>query len=302
MDDPQPPVDPRTAWALPAPGALPCDMRVHELAWRIVAPNPSPMTLDGTNTYLVGAGSGRMVIVDPGPDDERHQARVRGRVDALDAEVCAIVVTHRHLDHAAAALPWSRRFGCPLLAGDATLVSEAGARGRVLADGDRIDLGGASAEVVATPGHSPDHLALRLPTGALLVGDHVLGRGTSVIAWPDGSLGDYLESLRRVRRLGAHALLPGHGPVLDRDPDAVVDYYLAHRTHRLAQILAVLADGPTDVDGLVAALYRGLDGSLRPAAVASTRAAVDHLVATGLVEATVAGVLRTVGSEGSLQP
>jgi glyoxylase-like metal-dependent hydrolase (beta-lactamase superfamily II) len=270
----------------------------------VIAPNPSPMTLDGTNTYVVGlAGSGATIIVDPGPDAPAHRTAVLERIAALDADVSAIVVTHRHEDHAAAAAPWARALGCMLVASDEKLLRSADlANTRAVADDDRLQVGGMRVEVVATPGHTDDHLALRLPTGALLVGDHVLGRGTSVIAWPEGDLTDYLDSLRRVRGLGAARLLPGHGPVLDRDPAAVVDYYLAHREHRLRQLLEVLDAGPADVSTLVAAVHPRLDPRLQAAAFASTRAAVAHLLRDGRVEPAGDDALRRAGSAGFRRP
>lgn len=278
---PAPPVDPRSAWNLPAPGQLPVVHTLDELVTRVLAPNPSPMTLDGTNTYVIAPrGSGVAIIVDPGPDDTGHRERVERALEGLDVAATAIVVTHHHLDHAEAAGAWSRRFACPIVASTARV---AGVDGRVVADGDRLRVGDLDVEVLATPGHTRDHVALRLPTGALLTGDHILGRGTSVVAYPDGDLTAYLQSLRRVHELGPDQLLPGHGPELTEDPEAVLRYYREHRAFREAQVLAVLASGTATPRELVAHIYADVDRRLWDAAEASTRATVASLVQRGRV-------------------
>ncbi|GGI02685.1 MBL fold metallo-hydrolase [Egicoccus halophilus] len=276
------PVDPRSAWDLPAFGELPRVSRLDEVTTRVLAPNPSPMTLDGTNTYVVGrAGTGGVVVVDPGPDDPEHLARVRQVVEQADASVVAILVTHHHLDHAEAAQAWAQAFGSTVVAA-ATQV--AGPQGRTLADGDVLDPGDLPLRLVATPGHTRDHLAVRVPTGAMLTGDHVLGRGTSVVAHPDGDLAAYLTSLRRVLDLGPDRLFPGHGPALSEDPTAVLRYYAEHRAFRRQQILEALAEAPTDPAGLVRRIYADVDPRLWPAAEASTRAALHLLADEGRID------------------
>jgi glyoxylase-like metal-dependent hydrolase (beta-lactamase superfamily II) len=253
--------------------------RLDEISVRVLAPNPSPMTLDGTNTYVVGLpGSGSVVIVDPGPSDAEHLERVRAAVADADATVDVILLTHHHVDHTEAAATFAAAFDAPLAASTPEV---AGPGGRVLADGEVLDVAGGRIEVVATPGHTRDHLAFRLPTGALLTGDHVLGRGTSVVAHPDGDLVAYLASLRKVLDLGPDALLPGHGPAVTEDPSAVVRYYLEHRAVRAEQVLRVLTAGPATVDELVARIYADVDRRLWPAAAASTRATLNALVAEG---------------------
>ncbi|MEX0869424.1 MAG: MBL fold metallo-hydrolase [Nitriliruptoraceae bacterium] len=276
------PDDPRSAWGLPPLGALAARETVDELTTRFLAPNPSPMTLDGTNTYVVSAaGSGMAIIVDPGPDEPAHWGAVADELAAQDATVVAVFVTHHHVDHAAGAVAWSQRFGCPIVAADEAVTTSVGRR---VGDGARLDLPGTSGcQVVATPGHTRDHLALRLPTGALLTGDHILGRGTTVVTHPDGDMAAYVTSLRRVRRLGPDALLPGHGPVLTQDPDAVIAFYEAHRSYREAQILQALADWPATVEQLVAVIYPDVDERLTAPAAASTRATLAVLEARGCV-------------------
>jgi glyoxylase-like metal-dependent hydrolase (beta-lactamase superfamily II) len=270
-------VDPRTTWGLPALGALPRTADLEPLVTRVLAPNPSGMTLDGTNTYVVGApGSGQAVVVDPGPADQAHLAAVEAVLAARDTRVVGVLVTHHHGDHAEAAAPWSRRFGAQVAAADPAV---AGPGGRVLAAGDDVSLAGTSIGVVPTPGHTSDHVAFRLESGAVLVGDHVLGRGTSVVTHPEGDVLAYLESLRRVHDLGPSALYCGHGPELTEDPLAVLDFYLAHRAFREAQLLQLLAEAPHTVAELVATVYAEVPRQVWPAAAQSTRATLSKLVA-----------------------
>jgi glyoxylase-like metal-dependent hydrolase (beta-lactamase superfamily II) len=278
--EPVRPADPRVGWTLPAFGEMAQVVEVDELATRVLAPNPSPMTLDGTNTYVLGAaGSGAAVVVDPGPTDADHLARVRDVVAARDAEVAAVVVTHHHLDHTEAAKGWAASFGARLYA---PRREDAGPDGEVVVDRATIEVPGLTLRAVATPGHTRDHVAYRLPNGAMLTGDHVLGRGTSVVAYPDGDLVAYLDSLRRVLDLGPAAMHPGHGPSLTEDPTAVLDFYLDHRAFRRRQVLAVLARGPATPREVVAEVYAEVDRGLWDAAERSTRALVHALVAEGI--------------------
>ncbi|MGY1750273.1 MBL fold metallo-hydrolase [Modestobacter sp. SYSU DS0511] len=274
--------DPRAGWGLPAPGELPRTAHLEPLVTRVLAPNPSPMTLDGTNTYLVGEpGSGQVVVVDPGPDDPAHLAAVQQALVARGTRVVAVLVTHHHGDHAEAAQPWGRHFDAPVAAATPEV---AGPRGRVLAPGERLRLAGTTLRVVPTPGHTADHLAFRLDSGAVLVGDAVLGRGTSVVTHPEGDVLAYLMSLRRLHDLGPAALYCGHGPELTVDPGAVLAYYLAHRAHREDQLLAALAEGPRSVAELVAQVYAAVPRAVWPAATQSTRATLAKLRAEGRVE------------------
>jgi len=281
------PADPRAGWELPAPGRMTPTVELEPLVTRVLAPNPGSMSLDGTNTYVVGdPGSGRAVLVDPGPDDATHLAAVEAVLAARDAECVAVLVTHHHIDHAEAALPWGAHFGVHVAAASAEV---SGPRGRVLAPGERLSLAGTTIGVVPTPGHTADHLAFRLESGAVLVGDHVLGRGTSVVTHPEGDVLAYLESLRRVHDLGPSALYCGHGPELTEDPGAVLDFYLAHRAYRERQLLEALGRGPSTVDELVATVYAAYPREVWPAAAQSTRATLEKLRAEGRVEGRVDG-------------
>lgn len=246
----------------------------------VLAPNPGPMTLDGTNTYLVGVpGSGAVVVVDPGPDLPAHRAEVEGALAGADAEVAAVVVTHHHADHAQAS-GWAAGWDAELYSFTPDLLP---APARRLQDGQVLARAGVRIEAVHTPGHASDHLCLRVDqTGVVLTGDHVLGRGTTVIAWPDGDMQAYLHSLERLAAVPATALYPGHGPPL-RDPSSAVAGYLAHRRDRERQVLDALAAGDRTPAAIVARVYAEVDPVLHPAAERSVRAHLAMLVAEGRV-------------------
>ncbi len=243
----------------------------------LLAPNPSPLTLEGTNTWLIAEpGSSSVVVVDPGPDDEGHLRRVHAEAVAGDRRVTTIVLTHGHPDHSAGAARLAELSGATVQAADPA--HRLGPEG--LADGDVVTAAGCELRVVATPGHSADSVSLLLPAdGALFTGDTVLGRGTTVIAH-DGNLGDYLRSLEQLRELagaaGLRLLLPGHGPML-ADPIGILDYYLAHRAERLDQVRSALAAGARTPAEIVAMIYTDVDRSVWPAAEWSVRAQLDYL-------------------------
>lgn len=243
----------------------------------VLAPNPSPITLDGTNTWLLGAPEGPVVIVDPGPADPAHLAAVRAQVHRAGQRVTEILLSHGHADHSAAAADFAAAFAAPVRALDPA--HRLGAEG--LGDGDHVSAGDVNVRVVATPGHTSDSLSFVLePDRAVLTGDTVLGRGTTLVAWPDGTLTDYLASLRRLRRLADQwslaRVLPGHGPALDRPAD-LFDEYLAHRHERLAQVRAVIEGGASSVFDVVDAVYEPLPPGVRPAALASAAAQWTYL-------------------------
>jgi glyoxylase-like metal-dependent hydrolase (beta-lactamase superfamily II) len=246
---------------------------------RVLAPNPGPMTLDGTNSWVIRSAVGRpCLLVDPGPDDARHRAALL----AL-GPIGLVLLTHRHPDHAEGAGRLADEARAPLRAAPApTGPRRPPASGVPLTDGELIEVDGVRLEVVATPGHSSDSVCLSLPERrALFTGDTVLGRGTAVIAHPDGNLADYLRSLRRLRDLasdGLDTLLPGHGdpvaPATDR-----LDAYLRHREQRLEQVRAALRAGARTPADVVEIVYADVDRRLWPAAEASVRAQLDYLAA-----------------------
>jgi glyoxylase-like metal-dependent hydrolase (beta-lactamase superfamily II) len=243
------------------------------------------VTLDGTNTYVIGVpGSGAAVVVDPGPGAPEHRARVEEVLTRRDLGCGLVIVTHHHLDHAEAAKGWADAFGCPLAAPSTRVVGD---DVRLVLDGDRFAVGGVSLEAVATPGHCDDHTAYRLPDGTLLSGDHILGRGTSVVTWPEGDLAAYLSSLHRVLDLGPDVLYPGHGPEMGDDPASVIRYYIEHRAYREAQVIELMAAGVDQAGEMVRRIYADVDELFWPAAERSTRAALAKLVAEG--RATVDG-------------
>jgi glyoxylase-like metal-dependent hydrolase (beta-lactamase superfamily II) len=226
------------------------------------APNPGPMTLDGTNTWVLRApGEEQAVVVDPGPLDEAHLRAV-----ARHRPVQLVVATHGHSDH----VEGMDRFRELALNAD------------VLQPRDGLELiaGGLLIRLLATPGHTADSycLLVSLPDGshpAVLTGDTILGRGTTVVAWPDGNLADHLASLRRLAEL-PHPVLPGHGPPL-ADCAAAARFYLAHRRARLDQVRAAVAAGARTPAEVVATVYRDVAPSLWPAAELSIQAQLDYL-------------------------
>jgi glyoxylase-like metal-dependent hydrolase (beta-lactamase superfamily II) len=261
--------------------AGPVDGSGTSRAFCVLAPNPSMMTLDGTNTWLIAEpGSPAAVVVDPGPDHEAHLQRVVAVAAGRDQRITSIVLTHRHDDHSGGARRLAELTGAPVLAVDPAhrLGSEGLAAGDVLTDG------GCELRVIATPGHTTDSVCLQLPAdGAVLTGDTVLGRGTTVIG-TDGNLGDYLDSVRRLRALAEatslRALLPGHGPLLP-DVTGTLDYYLTHRAERLAEVQAAVKGGDRTLKEIVARVYTDVDPALWPFAEWSVRAQLDYLRAEG---------------------
>ncbi len=253
----------------------------------ILAPNPSLMTLDGTNTWLIAEpGSATAIVVDPGPDDEGHLQRICATAAERGQLVADIVLTHRHLDHSAGAPRLAELTGAPVRAVDPA--HRLGSEG--LTAGEVLDSAGCELRVITTPGHTSDSVSLAIPAdGVVLTGDTVLGRGTAVIS-DDGSLRDYLDSLRRLRAIAESThlrqLLPGHGPLLT-DPAGVLDFYLAHRAERLDEVRAALAAGDTDPPAIVARVYVDVDKSLWPFAESSVRAQLRYLRDLGELPAGV---------------
>lgn len=252
--------------------------QITERAHCVLAPNPGPMTLDGTNTWiLIEPGSTEALVIDPGPRDEDHLQRVCSVVKEAGARVTQTILTHAHLDHSEAAPRFAELTGSPIRA--------VGRGHDDLSDGDTIRAGGLELRVVATPGHTSDSLSFALAADhALLTGDTVLGRGTTVVAHPDGELTAYLASLAAIAHLTGDGevttILPGHGPTVP-DAAAMVAFYRQHRAERLDQVRQALADGAADepdpVEGVLRRVYAEVPVSVWPAARMSIRAQLDYL-------------------------
>lgn len=245
-----------------------------ERALSVLAPNPSPMTLDGTNTWVLREPGGRRsVVIDPGPLEERHLRRVAD----VAGEVALVLLTHGHPDHAEGAKRFAELAGSvPVRALDPALrLGEEG-----LSEGDVVEVDGLELRVLHTPGHTPDSLTFWLPAdGAVLTGDTVLGRGTTVVT----KLGDYLTSLDRLRAMaeGTQVILPGHGERLD-DPVAALDHYIAHRRERLRQVEDALVAGARTAREVVERVYADVDRVLWPVAETSVQAQLDYLAERGV--------------------
>lgn len=241
----------------------------------LLCDNPGLMTLEGTNTWVLrGPGSDEIVVVDPGPDDAAHIGRI-----AELGTVALVLISHKHEDHTAGIDQLVDLTGATVRAVGSGFLRGLGGP---LTDGEVIDAAGLRIKVMATPGHTVDSLSFVLDDdsgqGAVLTADTVLGRGTTVIDTEDGSLRDYLESLRRLQGLGARTVLPGHGPDLP-DLQAVTAMYLAHREERLDQIRAALAELGEDASAraVVEHVYTDVDEKLWDAAEKSVQAQLDYL-------------------------
>ncbi|MFT4258966.1 MBL fold metallo-hydrolase [Microbacterium sp.] len=259
---------------------------------RVLAPNPGPMTLDGTNSLIIRhPSSSQVVLVDPGPADAGHLARL-----TASGEIALILLTHGHLDHSESAPALHAETGAPVRAADPALCLG----GAALEDAESIEAAGIRLEVLRTPGHTADSVCFALeddvlegaPPGAdaagvMLTGDTILGRGSTVIA-PTGSLGDYLATLERLIARGPMAVLPGHGDPIS-ELDAAARAMRDHRAARLDELLAVLdrlgirpsADAET-VSRVSEALYPEVDAAIRYAAEMSTAAQLEYLADAAL--------------------
>jgi glyoxylase-like metal-dependent hydrolase (beta-lactamase superfamily II) len=246
--------------------------RVTGTASVVLAPNPGPMTLEGTNTWILRApDSQACIVVDPGPEHEDHLATV-----ASCGPVATILLTHGHHDHSEGARRLAELTRAPVRALDpAYRLGDEG-----LVDGDVVAAAGLEIRVAGTPGHSADSLSFVLAgpggDGAVLTGDTILGRGTTVVAHPDGVLADYLLSLHRLRELGDVTVLPGHGPELP-SAGVVAAQYLAHREQRLDQVRAAVEAGAGTAQEVVEVVYADVDRVLWPAATLSVLAQLEYL-------------------------
>jgi glyoxylase-like metal-dependent hydrolase (beta-lactamase superfamily II) len=259
---------------------------------RLLAPNPSPFTYTGTQTYLVGEGE--VAVIDPGPDLAPH---VDAILDATQGErIAAILATHTHRDHSPASRPLAAASGAPIVGCAPLALEDDGPRAdaafdfdyapdRILADGEALEGQGWTLRAVATPGHTSNHLCFALDgTGLLFTGDHVMGWSTTVVSPPDGDMSLYMQSLDRLLARDDHAYHPAHGPAVG-NPHAHVRSLVAHRRMRERQILAFLAGGEGRIPVMVEAMYQAIDPRLHPAAGRSVLAHLVDLERRGLVKA-----------------
>lgn len=259
------------------------------LVRRVVANNPGKLTFTGTNTYLVGRD--RVAIVDPGPNDEAH-------LDALMAatrgeKISHILITHAHRDHTEARKRLQEMTGAPVLAiprhsdptGEAgdTFIDKALVPDRPLADGDTIRGEGWSIDVIHTPGHAPDHACFAVAgQRVILTGDHVMGWNTSMVAPPEGNMGDYIRSLEKLLSRHDRLFLPGHGGEV-QTPQRAVKAYIMHRKWREQAVLACVEDGIVTVGQMVPRVYGQIDAALRTPAALSVLAHLELLIERGRV-------------------
>jgi glyoxylase-like metal-dependent hydrolase (beta-lactamase superfamily II) len=263
---------------------------------RIVANNPSPFTFKGTNSYIIGTG--KVALVDPGPDDETHRATILGEIAAKGERITHIFLTHTHKDHSAGLPQMAEATGAEVLGFGSDPESRAAFQlnpaseaildvdfqpHRRLAGGEHISGGDWTLEAVHTPGHAPDHLAFGVKgTGVLLSGDHVMGWNTTVVAPPEGNMGDYIRSLELLLQRPEDVYLPGHGGEIHQ-AQRLVKAFIMHRRWRESQIMACLRKGLDTIPAIVPRIYEGISASLLDAAGYSVLAQLELLIETGRV-------------------
>jgi glyoxylase-like metal-dependent hydrolase (beta-lactamase superfamily II) len=263
---------------------------VDPLVTRVLAPNPSPFTYTGTQTYLVGATD--VAVIDPGPDDPQHIAALLAAIGGRT--VTAILCTHTHRDHSPAAPAVQAATGAPITGCAPLAIEDLGPRAdasfdttyapdRVLGDGETVSGQGWTLEAVATPGHTSNHLCFALPeSGVLFTGDHVMGWSTTVVAPPDGDMAAYMASLDRLMARKDRIYFPAHGDPIER-PHRFVRGLIGHRKQREGQILRLLRQEVGAIPAMVERMYVGLDPRLTGAAGRSVLAHLIDLQARGLV-------------------
>ncbi|WP_019053056.1 MBL fold metallo-hydrolase [Sphingobium xenophagum] len=268
-------------------------MPLSPLVARVLAPNPSPFTFTGTQTYVVGSSD--VAVIDPGPDEADHLTALTAAI--AGRPVVAIVCTHTHRDHSPAAQPLRAMTGAPVIGCAPLTLDDDGPRAdaafdaayrpdRILADGERLAGEGWTLEAVATPGHTSNHLCFALvEEQALFTGDHVMGWSTSVISPPDGDMADYMRSMQRLLERQDIIYYPAHGEPID-NPQRLVRGMIGHRKQREGQILRFLErNGDSLIPDMVAEMYKGVDPRLHPAAGRSVLAHLIDLHQRGLVMA-----------------
>jgi glyoxylase-like metal-dependent hydrolase (beta-lactamase superfamily II) len=234
----------------------------------LLAPNPGPYTLTGTRTYLLGDST----VLDPGPAIDAHVDAIRAAMPGVKT----ILITHRHADHAPAAVPLKRATGARIVAPRGVMDKV----DQIVSGGEIVD----GLEVIATPGHTSEHVCYLSAAGDLFTGDTILGEGTTQVFLPDGNMADYIRSLRAIRARKPRRIFPGHGPTRD-DAVALIDQYIAHRLQREQQVLEALAAGARDVQEMRRRIYPTLDPRLHHGAEEQIMAHLIKLEEEGRVNA-----------------
>lgn len=266
--------------------------QVEPLVMRVLAPNPSPYTYTGTQTYVVGQEDGPdCAVIDPGPDDPAHIAAIGAAIG--NRGVLAIMCTHTHRDHSPAAAPLATLTGAPVVGCAPLVLNNDLPRSdeafdttyepdRVLDDGEQMRGTGWTLTAVATPGHTSNHLCFALEeSGALFTGDHVMGWSTSVVVPPDGDMGDYMASLEKLQARDDVRYHSAHGAAIEK-PKQLVRGMIGHRRQRENQILRLLGERARDAAAFIPDMYKGLDERLIPAAEMSVTAHLIDLEKRGL--------------------
>jgi glyoxylase-like metal-dependent hydrolase (beta-lactamase superfamily II) len=277
--------------------------QLEPLVARVLAPNPSPYTYTGTQTYVVGPQGGPdCAVIDPGPADEAHIAAMLSAVG--ERKIAAIMCTHTHRDHSPAAAPLAAQTGAPIVGCAPLVLKVEGPRSdeafdttyapdRVMEDGEQMRGTGWTLTAVATPGHTSNHLCFALEeSGALFTGDHVMGWSTSVVIPPDGDMGDYMASLEKLMAREDTVYHAAHGAAITR-PRQLVRGMIGHRRQRENQILRLMGERARPVGEFIPDMYKGLDERLIPAAEMSVTAHLIDLQKRGRV-ATEDGIWRAI--------
>jgi glyoxylase-like metal-dependent hydrolase (beta-lactamase superfamily II) len=268
---------------------------------RVTAPNASPYTFTGTNSFILGES--RVAVLDPGPDDPRHLEALIASIGGRPVD--AILLTHTHRDHSALARRLASHVKAPLwfegphrpsrqpLPFERDWVGDHSDNGlepdRRLADGDVLDLGGLDVEVVATPGHCANHLCFGLRgRPEMLSGDHVMGWNSTMIAVPDGSMADYLQSLRKVEALPYRGYLPAHGGAIP-DGREFARLLRLHREFRNKEVVRAVEKGARSIGDLLRVIYPTVPLAVVPAARMTLKSHVEYLAGLGRLKATRRG-------------